>query len=361
MEPARDQQGFRVIERAGPRSLSSSLAGSQPGHGSEPDKVRAEKPQEILLRELHARRRRGWPDCRGAAAPTMKCSGILNDPVGRRALDRLLINEQTVQDNPDLKRSFAAYITPDGHRARIDLTQANRIFSHDAMDQVLTLRRRLKDYLGEYQGILVSAKVAGTNAESADIRALTESDQVQSWFVVPIGVFLVLIVALRDPLACVNLVATMILTYAFALGTTHLFFVTILGRRGARLEGSVFPVRAPDRGGCRLQRLPHDATRRGIEEARPARRHHPGDRPHRRFDQLGRGHHGEQLCFIPLQSAGLAPPARLRTGGRHPDRRRPGPPAPGPLRPLAAPTYTRSARATRVIRKGRREYAIIPD
>lgn len=100
------------------------------------------------------------------------------------------------------------------------------------MDQVLTLRRRLRDYLGEYQGILVSAKVAGTNAESADIRALTESDQVQSWFVVPIGVFLVLIVALRDPLTCVNLVATMILTYAFALGATHLLFVTTLGAEG---------------------------------------------------------------------------------------------------------------------------------
>ena len=60
----------------------------------------------------------------------------------RRALDRLLINDQTVQDNPELKRSFAAYITPDGHRARLDLTQSNRMFSHDAMDQVLTLRRR---------------------------------------------------------------------------------------------------------------------------------------------------------------------------------------------------------------------------
>ena len=106
------------------------------------------------------------------------------------------------------------------------------MFSHDAMDQVLTLRRRLNDFLGEYQGIQVTAKVAGANAESADVRALTHDDQVQSWFIVPIGVFLVLIVALRDPLACVNLVATMVLTYAFALGATHLVFVTLLGAEG---------------------------------------------------------------------------------------------------------------------------------
>jgi RND superfamily putative drug exporter len=100
------------------------------------------------------------------------------------------------------------------------------------MNQVVTLRRRLNDYLGEYQGMHVSAKIAGANAESADIRALTQNDQVQSWFIVPIGVFLVLMIALRDPLACLNLVATMVLTYAFALGATHLVFVTLLGAEG---------------------------------------------------------------------------------------------------------------------------------
>ena len=81
-------------------------------------------------------------------------------------------------------------------------------------------------------GVQVTAKVAGANAESADVRALTHNDQVQSWFVVPFGVFIVLIVALRDPLACLNLVATMILTYAFALGATHLLFVSLLGAEG---------------------------------------------------------------------------------------------------------------------------------
>ena len=48
----------------------------------------------------------------------------------------------------------------------------------------------------------------------------------------PIGVFLVLLLTLRDPMPCFNLVATMVLTYAFALGATHLLFVTILGAAG---------------------------------------------------------------------------------------------------------------------------------
>ncbi len=197
---------------------------------AEPQKI--ESPQDVLLRELTRAAQGAAQIADGAGRAHRVVTAILTDPVSRRALDRLLIDDRTVHEHPELLRSFAAYITPDGHRARIDLTQADRIFSHDAMNQVLTLRRRLRDFLGEYEGVHVTARVAGANAESADIRDLTRADQVQSWFIVPIGVFLVLMAALRDPLACLNLVATMVLTYAFALGTTHLVFVTLLGAGG---------------------------------------------------------------------------------------------------------------------------------
>lgn len=193
---------------------------------------KTESPPEVLLRELTRAAEGASQIAEGASRANREVTTILNDPVGRHALDRLLIDDQTIHEHPELLRSFAAYITPDGHRARIDVTQSDRIFSNDAMNQVLELRRRIHDYLGEYEGVHVTAKVAGANAESADIRDLTRSDQVQSWFVVPIGVILVLFIALRDPLACLNLVGTMILTYAFALGTTHLVFVTFLGAQG---------------------------------------------------------------------------------------------------------------------------------
>jgi RND superfamily putative drug exporter len=168
----------------------------------------------------------------GATRAHREVSTILADPVGRRALDRLLVTSETVKANPDLHKSFDAYITPDGRRARLDLTQADRVFSEGAMDQVETLRKRLAEYLAESDGPHVTATIAGVNAESADIRALTRSDQLQSWFVIPIGVFLVLLAALRDPRACLNLVVTMLLTYAVALGATHLAFVTGLGAEG---------------------------------------------------------------------------------------------------------------------------------
>ena len=191
-----------------------------------------EKPQDVLIKELRQAADGAGQIASGANRASDEVSSILGDPVGKRALDRLLITSQTVRENPDLNRSFEAYITPDGHRARIDVVQVDRVFSNSAMDQVDVLRRRLKDYLGEYEGVRVSASIAGGNAESADVRTLTQSDQIQSWFVVPIGVFLVLLIALRDPWACMNLVATMVLTYMFALGATHLTFVTILGSTG---------------------------------------------------------------------------------------------------------------------------------
>ncbi|WP_435019272.1 MMPL family transporter [Tundrisphaera sp. TA3] len=175
----------------------------------------------------------------GIHLASLEIQAILNDPVGRRALDRLLITPQTVRDHPELKESFDAYITQDGRYARIDVVQNERIFSGKAMDQVLSLRRKLRDRLEEDDPATeakdvppVKILVGGSNAESVDIRTLTRADQFQSWFVIPIGVFLVLLVALRDIVACVNLVGTMLLTYLFALGATHLLFITILGAEG---------------------------------------------------------------------------------------------------------------------------------
>jgi RND superfamily putative drug exporter len=191
-----------------------------------------EKPTQTLLRELTRAAEGAGQIAEGAARAHREVSAILSDPLGARALDRLLVTPETVRENPELLKSFDAYITEGGREARIDVTLTDRVFSDAAMNQVDTIRRRLDDYLGEYQGMSVEAEVAGADAESADVRRLTRADQIQSWFIVPIGVFLVLMIALRDPLACFNLVATMVLTYIFALGATHLVFVTMLGAEG---------------------------------------------------------------------------------------------------------------------------------
>ncbi len=189
----------------------------------------AHDPRTQLLDELGRAAAGAGQIAAGAARSQRELSTILNNPAGREALDRLLITDETVHDHPELLKSFRAYLSPDGHRSRIEVAQGKRIYSEAAMDQVDTLRRRLNEFLEDFQSPRVTASIAGENAESTDIRALVHSDQVQSWKIVPLGVFLVLLVTLRDPMACLNLVATMVLTYAFALGATHLLFVTLLG------------------------------------------------------------------------------------------------------------------------------------
>jgi RND superfamily putative drug exporter len=363
-------KAIESLSENAPRSLTPAAIAAAAANGGhhdanpasvESEKSKPDKPQETLLRELSRAADGAGQIARGAVRAQHEVSGILNDPVGRRALDRLLINDETVHDHPELQKSFAAYITPDGHRARIDLTQANRIFSHDAMDQVLTLRRRLNDYLGEYQGLHVTAKVAGTNAESADIRALTESDQVQSWFVVPIGVFLVLIVALRDPLACVNLVATMIVTYAFALGATHLLFVTILGGEGLDWKVPYFLfvlliAVGVDYNVFLMTRLNEESQKRGLREGIIQAISHTGGLI--TSAAVITASSFASFLFSPLSSlrqlgfalvVGILIDAIL-------------------VRPLLVPCghwllhRTREALAPhRVIRKGKREFAILPD
>lgn len=197
---------------------------------------KAEGPRDVLLAELGKAADGAGQIAEGAERALAEVTEILNDPVGRHALNRLLITPKNVKEHPELRESFDAYISPDGHLTRIDLVQSDRLFSPEALDQVISLRRKLREWLAEMPedtpGGRPRVAITGPNAISADTRSLTQSDQVLSWIIVPLGVFFILLITLRDPLACVNLIATMVLTYLFALGVTHVVFVTWLGAEG---------------------------------------------------------------------------------------------------------------------------------
>jgi RND superfamily putative drug exporter len=196
------------------------------------DAAKAADPNEVMVAQLHEAAEGAGQIAEGVLRASKEITTILNDPVGRRALSQLLIDPATRREHPELEESFAYYINKDGKRARIDVAQSDRVFSPEALDEVATIRRRLREYLAEEEDLKVEPLVTGVNAGAEDTKDLTHADQVQTWFVVPIGVFIVLLFALRDPLACLNLVVTMILTYLFALGVTHLVFVTYLGAEG---------------------------------------------------------------------------------------------------------------------------------
>ena len=157
---------------------------------------------------------------------------ILDDPLGRVVLDHVLITAADLRAHPELKAGLAAYVSDDGRLARIDLVQADPVFSAAALAEVDALRRRLDALLGDADWLRARAVVTGVNAQWAEIRALSLADKRQIWVLVPLCVYLVLLAALRDPWSCLNLIATMLLTYAFALGATALVFVHLLGAGG---------------------------------------------------------------------------------------------------------------------------------
>ncbi len=168
----------------------------------------------------------------GARLAEAELKNITRDPVGQHALDRLLINRQLLEERPELERSFSFYISPDHHRARLDLIQTDRLFTSKALDQVELIRARVGEYLGEEKNVAARALVTGPNALAHDTRVVTSRDQYKTWLIVPIGVFLILLLSLRDVPACINLVVTMVLTYSFAMGLTHIVFVLWLGAEG---------------------------------------------------------------------------------------------------------------------------------
>ena len=215
----------------GLRQSTAALLGLGGRPAKEPAKG-ADNPRELLIREITRAAEGAGRISDGARRAHEELSAILADPVGRRALDRLLVTPSTIRDNPALLQSFAAYLSKDGRRARIDVVQKDRVFSGAALDGSIALRSRLAAYLGGRDEPRATALVTGANAESADIRDLTRRDQLRTWVILPTGIFLVLLILLRDPWACANLVVTMLLTYAFALGAAHVLFVNILGGEG---------------------------------------------------------------------------------------------------------------------------------
>jgi RND superfamily putative drug exporter len=165
---------------------------------------------------------------------------ILDDPLGRSVLDHLLISGDDLRAHPELQTGFQTYFSGDGRLARIDLAQGDVLFSPAAIDQVDAIRRRVAEFLGDADWLRADAVVTGINADWADIRELARVDQHQIWVLVPLGVYLVLIAALRDLWSCLNLVATMILTYASALGMTAFVFVHLLGEAGLNWQVPYF-------------------------------------------------------------------------------------------------------------------------
>jgi RND superfamily putative drug exporter len=110
-------------------------------------------------------------------------------------------------------------VSDDGELARIDVTLANDPFSDAASDSIPVLRDVVDESAGDG-----TALVGGLTAENHDTETTLASDAKLIVPLILLLIFLILVVLLRAVVAPLYLVATVVLSFAFALGISKLIF-----------------------------------------------------------------------------------------------------------------------------------------
>jgi RND superfamily putative drug exporter len=124
-----------------------------------------------------------------------------------------------------VEAAVPAGISDDGQLARVDVTLGVDPFSDEANDTIPVLRTAVAEAAGGAQAL-----VGGLTAENFDTAETLRSD---AKVIVPLVlglIFLILCALLRAVVAPLYLVATVVLSYAFALGATTLIFTELFNQ-----------------------------------------------------------------------------------------------------------------------------------
>ena len=179
------------------------------------------------------------------------------------------------------------FLSEDGRTARLAVlgehrrvrARGVRAYPRDREDREQAFRdTRLDD---------ADVSMTGMAATNADLADYSQSDMRIVALAALIAVFLVLLVLLRSLVAAAVLMATVVLSYASAIGLSVLVWQVVLGTTSTGPCGGV--LHDPGRGRRRLQPVADQTDARG--GARRLRGgHRPGDRGDRLGDHLGRRH-----------------------------------------------------------------------
>lgn len=114
-----------------------------------------------------------------------------------------------------------------GEMTRFELVLDHNPFSSEAIASLVRVESFLRDESKEPDSFWSSAKFsyAGTTAGIRDLRDVTRSDRWRIQILVVLAVYLVLIIVLRQPIVCLYLIASVLLSYFVTIGVTELFFM----------------------------------------------------------------------------------------------------------------------------------------
>jgi len=112
------------------------------------------------------------------------------------------------------------------HITRIDLIFQSDPFNDRSLRALAEVRKVLADSAtagGSLAG-MTSVGLAGSTAMVADLKQVTNQDEQRMYWMVTLGVYLILVALLRRPGICLYLIATVVLGYLASLGITELVF-----------------------------------------------------------------------------------------------------------------------------------------
>ncbi len=154
---------------------------------------------------------------------------VENDPQTLAAVKRALANSDDVATAQQIS------VSDDGKLARIDLTLATDPFSDQASDSISDIRDTVERAAGGR-----TALIGGLTAENHDTEVTVARD---ARLIVPLILLLILLilcVLLRALVAPLYLVATVLLSFAFALGASKLIFEHVFNQHDSDVGLSTF-------------------------------------------------------------------------------------------------------------------------
>ena len=112
------------------------------------------------------------------------------------------------------------------HITRIDLIFQSDPFSDRSLRSLAEVRKVLADETkpsGPLSGVTATG-LAGSTAMVADLKQVTTQDEQRMYWLVTLGVYVILVILLRRPGICLYLIATVVLGYLASLGITEMVF-----------------------------------------------------------------------------------------------------------------------------------------
>ena len=163
--------------------------------------------------------------------PPGKRMGLFDKNAWRRRVLNRIARERYVSTVDDLHRRVA----------RFDVVLTDNPFSLPAGETLKRIRERLAEEVGQDNSAWHDAQwsTTGTTVGIADLRQVTQADQRRIRVLVTIGVWLVLVILLRQWVLSTYLIFTVLLSYFATLGITYATFATLYGSDYSGLDWKV--------------------------------------------------------------------------------------------------------------------------